>query len=340
MNKWLLFIPLLALSCQLFDDDSITSDSAYFVLCEGGFGSSNSTLWTIDDDYSTATGPVHWNPNSNPLGDVAQSMTIFENQLFIVVNNSHTIEIMDITKDGATYNRSIAMTDAGPRYLEVYNNKAYVSCWNLLGIAVIDLESDTFIDTISTIGKPEDLLLIDNMLYVTVPIAADWSNLNQVLEIDLDNQNEITRTFSVLDGPTKFVHYNNALWITNVYYDQLWNSWFGTSSIDLSSGDVITSLYGSSMNYGNDIIVYNDQVVRTYNNGVSPLNSDLTIDTNNIIDGFKGVYSLGTIEDYLILGTTTDYLAPDTVYFIDSDGSTISTLTVGAIPGDFAFYTE
>ena len=119
-----------------------SQDLTTYVLCEGNFGNANSSLWSFNNlPEEEINGPIHWDENSNPLGDVGQSMTINDDKLYIVMNNSHSIEVMNLSSGFASYDTTLNLANASPRYMTVKNNYGYLSCWNLNGILVIKLNS-------------------------------------------------------------------------------------------------------------------------------------------------------------------------------------------------------
>ena len=61
--------------------------SGYFVTNEGNFGSGNGSLSYVDDN-NQVTNNVFSSINSFPLGDVVQSMSIINDNAYIVVNGS------------------------------------------------------------------------------------------------------------------------------------------------------------------------------------------------------------------------------------------------------------
>lgn len=333
-----LFVLILA-SCQSPNDNSVTTSDTFFILCEGNFGSSNATLWTLDEDFTQTTGPVHWDPNANPLGDVAQSLTVAGDNLYIVVNNSHTIEVMDLSADGPTYNRTIDIPGASPRYLEVYAEKAYVSCWGLKGILVIDLTTDDFLDTIAVNGMPEDLEIQDQSLYAGLVMDPFWGSEDKILKIDLTSQPVIVDSFTVVPGPERLLLQGNTLYVASTYYDANWAAHRGMSAIDLTNGNVVIVDRGTSDGSLSDMVLFQDEVYQLYDGGAVPLTASLQPDTTRKIGDFPQAYSLGVLNQYLIFGTT-DYVAPDEVIIVNKANEIIAELPVGALPGDFAAYAN
>ena len=144
-----------------------------YILCEGNFGSANSSLWAHNFS-SNSSSPIHWDENSNPLGDVGQSLTIHDDKLFIIMNNSHTVEIMDLG-NVAEYAHTINLPNASPRYMYAENNIGYISSWGLNAIIVMDLSLMELVDTIQVHGMPEHIINYQEYLFVSVPSKSDWS---------------------------------------------------------------------------------------------------------------------------------------------------------------------
>ncbi len=339
MRYVLILSVILLASCQLFDDNSVTTTDTYFILCEGNFGSSNASLWSVDEDFTTTTGPIHWDPNTNPLGDVAQSLTVAGDKLYLVINNSHTIEVMDISKDGAVYDRTIDIPGASPRYLEIRDDKAYVSCWGLKGILVIDLTSDAFLDTIAVGGMPEDMEFDGQMLYVGLVMDPFWASNNKVLKIDVAGNPVIVDSFTVAPGPERLLRHNNLLYITSTYYDMDWTAYQATSAVRLDNGTVTILDHGSTDGFQSDLVLYQDEIYQLYNGGAVPLGETLEPDTTRKIGQFEQVYSLGVLNDFLVFGLT-DYTAPDEIIIVNQANEIVAELPVGALPGDFAAYRD
>ncbi|MCK4296551.1 MAG: hypothetical protein KAX28_07870, partial [Candidatus Marinimicrobia bacterium] len=216
----------------------VFAQSNVFILCEGNMTQSNASLWMLNEDLNQITGPIHWDPNANPLGDVGQSMTIYNNKLFIIMNNSNTVEIMDLS-NGVSYESTISLPYAGPREMEVVDGKGYLSCWYLNAILVTDLSTNTILDTISVNGLPEDLVYYDNRLYTSINMNSDWSSGNRILSFDISGDKAVViDTFEVISGPGQILAHNGNLFVVSTYYDTLWNIYSGTSRIDLSDGSV------------------------------------------------------------------------------------------------------
>ena len=308
-----------------------------YILCEGNYNSLNSSLWSLNSDFTNINGPIYWNQSNNPLGDTGQSLKIHNNKLYIVMNNSNTIEIADIS-NGFQYEASINIPNAGPRDIEIINNIAYVSCWYLNGILCINLDDYSFIDTLVCNGLPEDLLYYNDKLYSSITMNPDWSSSDKVIEFDLSTGVPfVSNTFTVITGPEELVAFQNSIYVSSTYYDDAWNTYAGNSKIDLTTKEVTTKDFGITFSFGRDVTVLNNKVYRVYNNGICSLSDSLTMNLDDQIGNYSTIYSMASYNDLIYFGLS-DYTAPDNVVILNSHGNEIKNFQVGAIPGSFAFF--
>ena len=329
MKSNLIIIYLFTLSFIFGQETNI------FTLCEGNFGFANSSLWSFDDSFEDVSGPIHWNQNSSPLGDVGQSLTVHNQKLFIIMNNSHTIEVMSLETSPPTYERTISLPNASPRYLTVADEKGYISAWNLNALIVLDLNNMEIIDTIQVNGIPEMIINYQNNLYISIPNKSDWSSNNKILKVD-QFSHLVVDSFSVAPGPSSMTLMDSTLYIACSSYDNDWNQYIATSSVNLVTNEVKIYDAGLSSNYGSDIFNYQGNVYQVFDGGVVLLNNDLSPDIDSKLGNYGSLYSASAYGEYLYLGIS-DYTAPDTVLVLNSSGIIVKDYIVGAIPGAFGF---
>ncbi len=311
----------------------------YYALCEGNFGQANSSLWSFDDSFSTIDGPLVWDTGSNPLGDVGQSLTLHDHTLYIVMNNSHVIRILDL-ENGPTHTGDIDVAGASPRFMEIQasQNRGFISSWNLGGLLIVDLSSNTVVDTFLLGGLPEQLILDGDKLYVSMNMKSDWSANNLVHQLDVSSAEPVlTNTYEVIDGPGSMALSGQTLFVTSIYYNDAWESFSGTSKINLLDGTVVTVDHGAYTNYSADIAIVEDTPYRISGNFIVPLNDDLSFDASGSIGNSSQIYSFSVQNDQLLVGTS-DFIAPDDILIYSPDGSTRGSLTLGALPGDAIYY--
>jgi len=127
------------------DEDENTS--WVFVANEGDYGASNGSISMIDDQGNIF--------ETDPLGDIVQSLEVYEDKLIVLINNSHMIKIFDITEDGLSMpGIEISTDNSSPRELVVVNDKIYFTNWNTQDVKVFNLFNYTIESSISIQGLP------------------------------------------------------------------------------------------------------------------------------------------------------------------------------------------
>ncbi|PKP48803.1 MAG: cell surface protein [Bacteroidetes bacterium HGW-Bacteroidetes-12] len=182
------------------------SDKKILIVNEGNFGFGNASLSVYNPTTKELTNSVFQQANNFPLGDVAQSATLINNTIYVVVNNSSKIEVINKTN----FTSIATLTGLiSPRYiLQINNTKAYVSNLFSNQIQLINLSNNTIIGSISTPSNwTEEMLLFNDTAYI-----CDVSN-NQILLINTNSDAVIT-SVSTGEQPLSLVKdKNNKLWI-------------------------------------------------------------------------------------------------------------------------------
>ncbi len=108
-----------------------------WIVNEGNFQRGNASLDIYFPERQQLQSDAFASTNGRPLGDVFQSLTIYQDRAYLVINNSNKIEVVD-----AEELTEIGTIDGlvSPRFfLPVADDKAYVS--DLFGnaVAIVDL---------------------------------------------------------------------------------------------------------------------------------------------------------------------------------------------------------
>jgi hypothetical protein len=95
-----------------------------YVVCEGNYGAGNASLYIYQPNHDSVFGDIYKTANGSPMGDVLESMLRIGDQLFLCVNNSNKILVID----AHTWKLQATIPVSQPRYiLQVSPTKAYVS---------------------------------------------------------------------------------------------------------------------------------------------------------------------------------------------------------------------
>lgn len=221
-NLALLFLSMTILftSCSNDDDTVIPIiplgdyENGILISHEGNFGQGNASVSYVSYDFTTVENGVYNAVNSNALGDTAQSITFYDDLAYIVLNVSNSIEIVKRYTFEAVGSITVGLNN--PRYMTISNGKGYVSNWGDFTpseddyIAVIDLTSNTVIDTINSSYLPEQMITIGTNVYVATGV---FGNGNQVDVINALTD-ELTQSITVGDSPNSMqLDSDGDLWV-------------------------------------------------------------------------------------------------------------------------------
>lgn len=201
----IVFLIFLVIGCKKKKEtDDILVDSSQLkngmiVLCEGLFQQNNASISWIDfsspksDDlfFTTKTGRL--------LGDTGNDMQSYGGKIYIVVNVSSTIEVLN--KSNGTSIKQISMMNNGiakqPRSITFYGSNAFVSCFDGY-VDVIDTTSLEIIKRIKVGLNPEGLTVSNSKLYVSNSGGLNSPNMDSTVSVI--NLNTLVENKKVIVG--------------------------------------------------------------------------------------------------------------------------------------------
>ena len=352
-NSLLILFVILATftACEPTDDnedDIVTYNEGILISNEGAFdnGAGTGSISFFNRADASVENNIFANANDRPLGNVVQSVSLHNENAYIVVNNANVVEVVE-----AETFKSVGTIEGLelPRYfMGIDNNKAYVSQWGSDGVtgsvAVIDLTTNTIAKTIATDSGAERMLRVGNEIWVACRGGFGLANSIEVINTETD---ELTQTITVGFNPNSLqLDYNNKVWAIcngNTVYDADWNVDEAASTVgSLSKIDAATytlesnlafgSIYGSPsnlvINAENNMLYYN------YNGQVFQHDVDATLLSETAFIA-KSFYGLGfdNIDNYLFGTDVKDYISRGYVFrYNAATAEVIDSLHVGVIP--------
>ncbi|SDC04927.1 YncE family protein [Pedobacter soli] len=351
----LLLLTALAFACRKdtpVDEDSeqgaktpsVTVKGLY-VLNEGNWGSNKSSL----DYYNYEDGKYTRNifGAANPavtlgLGDVGNDIKIYGAKMYVVVNGSNKVEILN-----AGNAKQVAKLDINnPRYVTFYKNFAYITSYDGY-VAVVDTTALSTIKTKITVGnQPEEMAVVGNKLYVANSGGYNYPNYDRTVSvIDLTTNTETKKIDVAIN-----LHHLKADKYGDIYVTSRGD--YGTVASSLYVIDSQTDAVKKNFNIpvSDFWINEDDAYLFSYSYATSKstyvkLNvKDETVASNNFIaDGVEASITLpyGIAVDPtsgdIFVTDARDYVTPGTIYCFDKAGKKKFTFTTGDIPAHIAF---
>ena len=305
---------------------NISSTNKVYVINEGGYGHNNASISL----YDATTGAIaedyfHQQNSTIVLGDVCQSMTKYNSNYYIVVNNSGKIEV--VSSSDFKKNSTITGFNSPRYFLPISYNKAYVSDLYAHSIQVVDLNSNSIIGAIPTYSNTEQMALIYNKAFVTSYSSNYCYAINTITDV-------ITDSIIVNKGASSIcLDKNSKVWVLSSSKLLRINpvSMQVELALSFNVNDNPTQL---CMNKTKDTLYY-------LNKGICQLpivNGSLPL-MPLVAQGSKVYYGLGiNPTDYTIyVSDAIDYVQKSTIEIYTVSGVMKKSFKAGIISNGFAF---
>ncbi|MDA7502233.1 DUF5074 domain-containing protein [Chitinophagales bacterium] len=345
MKKSLL--TLLALSASLCfscgnddlpDDHPLTNYSEKLVLFinEGNFLAGNASISVYDRELGGQLDNAFEEINNRLLGDVAFSATSIDDHIYLVVNNSGKIEVLDPTSLEST---STISGLGSPRFvMETEENDLLVSDLFANAITVLNKEDGTVKSTIDMPGWTEQFSGKSNPL-VLLP------NSPYIYRINSETNAIADSVFAGANVYAMETDQSGTAWIarSEVPYDMTSMQLVGIDqdateiahSIDFTGGGGF-HLKTAMASDGHTLYVLANNLYRfdTENPTLAP---EIIVEAEG-----RNFYGLGIDPDNgdIYLSDALDYVQNSPIYRFDSQATAIDTLSGGVATGSFYFYTN
>ncbi len=336
-------------SCS--DDDSNNNapsgayDNGMLILNQGGFGHGDSDVSFLSDDMVLENNIYSAVNSGSFLGDTGQDIGFKGDLAYIVMNNSHTIEIVN----RYTF-AHVATIDEGldnPRYIAFVNNKAYVTNWGEGFVttddfvAVIDLSNNTVTSEIAVAEGPERIIEEDGKLYVSHKGGYGYGNSITVIN---SSTNAVVTSIPVGDVPNTMEEENGKLYVMCEGKP----SWAGGETagslvvINLSNNTVATTMAFTGSSHPTNLLIEDNKIYFTEGSDIySMAQNAVTLPAEPLFSteeqGVYGVSAFAVKDGHIYVGDALDFSANGKVYVYMADGMLHQTFTVGVIPAGFYF---
>ncbi|NLE33610.1 MAG: hypothetical protein GX622_00740 [Bacteroidales bacterium] len=317
-------------ACETIDEPSLFPEGeGFFILNEGNYTQGNGSV----SFYSAETGNIYNNlfstSNQRALGDIPSFMAVDGNRGFIVVNNSGTIEAVDIRTMESL--GTITGLDS-PRQMIISGNEGYVSSLQSDRVTVIDpdrIEKTGWLDIGST---TEAMVISGGRLF-----SAHWSGGNSIAVTDLASGDLITTVTVGLEPESMVIDRNGKLWVLCT------GGWMGeeiprivrinTGSLEAEAEFLFRTVDDNpsslTANSAGDTLYYLDEGVRRIS-----ITADALPDAAFIPAGERLFYRLMVTPGGMIAVTDAiDYQQKGDLLVYSSRGELLDTEQAGIIPG-------
>jgi hypothetical protein len=197
--NYILLISLLVVFYSCKKEETIESPAilknGMLVLNEGLFQLNNSSLTWIDFGSGTSNDQFFTQKSGRLLGDTGNEMVRYGNKIYVVLNVSSTIEVLDAITGNSI--KQISMQTNGnakqPRSIRFFGSKAFISCFDGF-VDVMDTATFQIESRIPVGLNPDQMTISGQYLFVSNSGGLSAPVMDSTVSvIDLIAQTELTK---------------------------------------------------------------------------------------------------------------------------------------------------
>ena len=176
------------------------------VLNEGLYSLNNSTLSWFSDDQSIVSDDFFFQKTGRLLGDTGNDLLKYGSKIYVVMNVSSTIEVLDATTGNHLQQLSMVVSKRPkqPRKIVGYGGNVFVSCFDGY-VDVIDTINFKVIKRIKVGENPDALHCVGDKLYVSNSGGLNFPNYDSTISVIQSNLLIETHKIVVGANPGKIV---------------------------------------------------------------------------------------------------------------------------------------
>ena len=341
------FICLVAISGLLFSCseepdsylDTSTKGKGVFVVNEGNFTFSNSSLSFYDPESKKILNDVFYSASGFPIGDALQSMTIIDSAGYLCVSNSGKVLVFSIN----TFKHLATIGGLGaPRNIvQLEKNKAYISdLWNPY-LTIINPETNTVTGKVELGSSSENMIESNGLVFIS-----SWSYNNKIFVVDPENDRLIDSIEVIKQPNSMVIDRDSKLWVLSDGGYK--GSPYGQDTAGLIRIDPVSRKIERKLNFGNPDYSPGNLSINPSGDSLYFINGsifrmgiyDEAIPVVAIIESSaRNFYSLGIdpASGEIYVGDSKDFLSTGQIYRYSSRIIPLDTFTAGIIPGSYCF---
>jgi DNA-binding beta-propeller fold protein YncE len=315
-----------------------------YVVCEGSYGNGDATLYEYDRQANAVAGDLYKAANNTPLGDVFQSMVRIDDKLFLSINNSDKIVVVNKADKKLVGTISIPK----PRYiLPVNSTKAYVSLLYNNKVYIINPQTLQVTGSVQLPNQnAEGMAMYNGMAYVCC-----WDTAcHNVYAIDV-NTDMVVKTIPIAGSAPQeaVVDKDNRLWVLsgNTTKGKVSNITVINANDKLAKSytfpdkaDVVKPVFDKAKEnlYFIEVNYYNSAT----NNGIYRMNiADTVLPANAFVAAqqYQYFWALGIDPETgkVFVGDPKGFVQKGSILVYNTDGTLSTQFNVGIGPGHFYF---
>ena len=325
-------------------DNTASLGKGLYILCQGNIGHNNASIDFYNTDSSSLTRDIFTLKNSQGLGDVANDIIVFGDKIFITVEQSACVAV--INANTAKLIKRIAIVDnhgknRTPFSLAKDNKNLYVCCYD--GHVLSINPSSLSIEKSVAVGRnPECICYANSSLYVSNSGGLEYQSGNYDTTISVlgtPTLNPIT-TISVGKNPGMIKQLNSSLIgvivrgdYSNVKFltiSTLTNTIQNTFPIEMSTFDIL----GNKVLYINYDYTTGTKAIKLLDYTNTSITTENFVKDNSILNKITlpSNVCVSSATNKVYITDDMDYVSSGKVWVFDTQGNYLYNFTCSNIP--------
>lgn len=307
------------------------SIGSVLILNQGGFNRGEASITKFDPETGVATQNAFASRNGRPLGDVLQSATRQGDILYLVVNNSRKIEVVNALTLASISTIDLPTT-ISPRYLATVSaDVGFITSLFSDYVYEINLTTGAVKDSIEVGGWTEDIRNVNGRLFVAKNPFATAGVKSEVVVINAHTK-QVEKRLETLPGPQRFAIIGTSIWVN--CSGSFGDNNGGLVEISSTSANVLRTVPFNASTSGitvsgieNALYVLSNGIVKV------PLND---IENRTVISR-NSYYAINIDErsEFIIYASDAKNFAQrGMVYMYNKSGIITDSITAGIVPYD------
>ncbi|MBY0245892.1 MAG: YncE family protein [Sphingobacteriaceae bacterium] len=329
-------------SCKKKDNapqEVILTTKSVYVLNEGGWKNNNSSISAFENkDMSVIQNDIFKIKNNRDLGDTGNDIGVYGSKMYVVMNGSNTIEVMNASDAKSV--KQISMGQSSPRSIAFAKGKAFVCSFDgtVVEIDTLDLAIKR---TLQVGRQPQDIVFANNKLYVSNSGSYQPYD-NTISVIDVDNL-KLIKNITVKENPSNLeVDSQGNIYVgISVTYDSNWAQLTKESVQKIDKNDSVTD-FAALAEAEHFTISGNDIYASFPKNVIKKIDLSgkvIVEDYNNSKQDIKKIYGLtyDELSKKLYVCDAKDYVVSGSVFCFSDNGTFVNERKAGILPKKVVF---
>lgn len=320
-----------------------TLSGGILVLNEGLFNHNNASLAWLNTSNGSIISDFFEQKTGRGLGDTGNDMQRYGNKIYIVVNVSSTIEVLNATTGAEIQQISmiVGTTPKQPRFIKFHQGKAFITCYDGY-VDVLDTASLTITQRIPVGANPEQIAISNNRLFVCNSGGLNFPDVDSTVSVI--SLSTLTEETKITCGPNMgdiAVDASGEIYaISRGDYGSVMPRMHRINPVTLQKEETFPFNASSITEYGNSFIIVNSTQsnVHSYlfDTASETLSSGDFFDLSNVETLYSITYRPSNGKFYIC--DAMGYTINGKIHVFGANGLMEQSFNVGLNPNSILFY--